>query len=757
MACSRMLGVLWKGLSRTPKIHRMRPRSIPLLLVLLSCFQCGAQNAFLDSCWKLYRAPGQDTRSHLETLHEIVWELSYVDADSAKLLAMDLLQQATAHGNPELIALAHRDLGDALAMADRNNDAALKEYRTAIAIWRTRKDSSASRGIATALNSMGMLYKNRGELDTALAMYQRSLSLQATIGNVNGLIYSNASIARIHEMQSRDDSALYYYTESGHLAKKLGDERMVAASAGNRANVYERMGQIGPAIDLAYECLRIMEKMGNDRGVATTLTTLSSLAHTQGDEKTALSLMRKANALYTKVGYKQGVMTSGNHIGTSLLGLGKMDSSIFWLERALLLEREFEAKDLMGQTLNNLANAYRGSRRFDDSERIAREALELSRVLKDGANEAKALSILGRSALDKGMLNDALKYCNDGYAVSKAASTLTETSESCECLYRVHKARGDGMRALIYLEEYHAIQDSIISERNTRALTQRDMQYTFGKEQLADSLRHAAEVTDLDHARELEQLRADRNRNRALGFGGTGVLLIAGVTAFFISDRKRRKARFEKDAAQLETQALRSQMNPHFIFNALNSINAYVQKNEPDRAASFLSRFARLMRLVLENSRQAEVPLKDDLEALEHYLHLERARSGEKFDYAINVDPVIDQEDVFVPPLVAQPFVENAIWHGMSGKEGKGHITLAITRQGEDLIFTIDDDGVGRHAPKHEQAEGVVPKKSSLGTAITQARLDLVSKQKGRPAGYRYVDKPSGTRVELTLPLSEGA
>ena len=93
----------------------------------------------------------------------------------------------------------------------------------------------------------------------------------------------------------------------------------------------------------------------------------------------------------------------------------------------------------------------------------------------------------------------------------------------------------------------------------------------------------------------------------------------------------------------------------------------------------------------------------------------------------------------------------------MSGKEGKGHITLAITRQGEDLIFTIDDDGVGRHAPKPEQAEGVVPKKSSLGTAITQARLDLMSKQKGRAAGYRYVDKPSGTRVELTLPLSEGA
>src|SRR5690606_23797129 len=135
--------------------------------------------------------------------------------------------------------------------------------------------------------------------------------------------------------------------------------------------------------------------------------------------------------------------------------------------------------------------------------------------------------------------------------------------------------------------------------------------------------------------------------------------------------------RFEKEAAQLETQALRSQMNPHFIFNALNSINAFVQKNDPDRATGYLTKFARLMRLVLENSRQAEVPLKDDLEALDLYLQLERIRSGEKFDHQIKVDPDIDQEFVMVPPLVVQPFVENAIWHGMAGKEGKGHITLS--------------------------------------------------------------------------------
>jgi LytS/YehU family sensor histidine kinase len=218
-------------------------------------------------------------------------------------------------------------------------------------------------------------------------------------------------------------------------------------------------------------------------------------------------------------------------------------------------------------------------------------------------------------------------------------------------------------------------------------------------------------------------------------------------------DRKRRRERFEKEAATLETQALRSQMNPHFIFNALNSINAFVQRNDQDSASSFLGKFARVMRLVLENSRHAEVPLKDDLEALRGYLELECIRMGRKFDFTITVDPSLDPEDVLVPPLVVQPFVENAIWHGMAGKEGGGHINLHVAKHDGQLRWTIEDDGAGRHAPKFPPAEGTPTKKTSLGTAITRARLDLVQKQHGGKAGFHYTDLPQGTRVEVDMPL----
>ncbi|MBK8228389.1 MAG: histidine kinase [Flavobacteriales bacterium] len=200
---------------------------------------------------------------------------------------------------------------------------------------------------------------------------------------------------------------------------------------------------------------------------------------------------------------------------------------------------------------------------------------------------------------------------------------------------------------------------------------------------------------------------------------------------------------------------LRTQMNPHFIFNALNSINSYVQENERDLASGFLTKFARLMRLVLENSRYNEVPLEQDLDALRLYIELEQVRTNGKFDYSIEVDAAIDQAETMVPPLVMQPFVENAIWHGISRKEGKGHIKLIVRKYPNRLTMSVEDDGVGRGASSTHPAPDGAPPKSSLGTTITQDRLSLLGKQRGGEAGFRFMDLEPGTRVEVELPIQD--
>ena len=396
-------------------------------------------------------------------------------------------------------------------------------------------------------------------------------------------------------------------------------------------------------------------------------------------------------------------------------------------------------------------------RKQGDTAKALLHLTECERLLEAyPALEVHPWADLGELYLEMGRVSEAAAYGKRALETAESEHDPDLERSATRLLYRVYKRLGDTGKALAMHERFMESSMPKDGEDYKLELQRTQLSMTFSEKQLADSVfaarREAALIADKEMA---------RTRTHYLIYGGIALFLAAAVVALF--DRKRRMARFDREAAQLETQALRSQMNPHFIFNALNSISAFVQKNEPDKAASFLSRFARLMRLVLENSRQAEVPLKDDLEALDAYLHLERTRTGDKFDYRIQVAPDIDPEDVMVPPLVAQPFVENAIWHGMSGKEGKGLITLSVSRKGDQLLFAIEDDGVGRSSPKRMASMGesdphdAPTKKTSLGTAITKARLDLVRQQKGKAAGFIYVDLPQGTRVELTLPFSTAA
>jgi tetratricopeptide (TPR) repeat protein len=366
---------------------------------------------------------------------------------------------------------------------------------------------------------------------------------------------------------------------------------------------------------------------------------------------------------------------------------------------------------------------------------------------------ANAQVNLGGNALLRKRFREAQALCSRALATVDSLGTLVEMQGACQCLVEANEGLGKFEAALHYHKRMVAAKDSLVNAGNIEQIARMEAQFEFHKQQLADSLSHAAALAQLEDERTIEQLRADQNRNRALATGGAAILLLLGGGAWFYTDRKRRRERFEKEAATLETQALRSQMNPHFIFNALNSINAFVQQNDQDSASSYLTKFARVMRSVLENSRHSEVPLQDDLDTLRGYLELERKRSQEKFEFSITVDPAIDPETVLVPPLVVQPFVENAIWHGMAGKQGKGHIVLHVSQRGKQLVWSIEDDGAGRHAPKAELPEGATAKKTSLGTAITRSRLDLVQKQHGGTAGFTYIDLPQGTRVEVEMPL----
>jgi len=266
-----------------------------------------------------------------------------------------------------------------------------------------------------------------------------------------------------------------------------------------------------------------------------------------------------------------------------------------------------------------------------------------------------------------------------------------------------------------------------------------------------------------------------QNYTMHISAGNDNILNVSllGVIPFFIAFgfvlflfyMKRREANFKVIEAEIETKmakvemkALRAQMNPHFIFNCMNSIYHFMGKNDMEQASKYLIKFSKLIRSILENSLHQEVSLKEDLEALELYIQLEQMRLDNKFSYDIKIQTGLNIDNLYVPPLIMQPFVENSIWHGLSEKPSGGLISIEILKEDDMLKYILEDNGSNVIKPS-DLPEIEKLKKSSIGIAATKERLDLVNRKNNSHANYMVIDlmdeknKYCGKRIELKFPI----
>ncbi len=223
---------------------------------------------------------------------------------------------------------------------------------------------------------------------------------------------------------------------------------------------------------------------------------------------------------------------------------------------------------------------------------------------------------------------------------------------------------------------------------------------------------------------------------------------------------QRRMLEIEKQKFEMEQKALRLQMNPHFIFNSLNSIQSYILTHDTDMAVTYLGKFSQLMRLILANSGNNFVMLKEELKAITHYLDLEKLRFDNKFDYTISLDKDIDTEFIEIPPMVIQPYIENAIIHGILHKPSRGEIAIDFGINEKFLLCTITDNGIGREQASRLREEAGIKRRSS-GMYITQARLEMINTEMMEDFSVKVTDlknndgTPAGTRVELHIQYNE--
>ena len=235
--------------------------------------------------------------------------------------------------------------------------------------------------------------------------------------------------------------------------------------------------------------------------------------------------------------------------------------------------------------------------------------------------------------------------------------------------------------------------------------------------------------------------------------------LMLVMCIFIVIKYREKKMREQNLYLQLEQKLLRSQMNPHFIFNSLSSIQSFIFESDPIKAGSYLSRFADLIRAILYNSREEYVLLEKEIKTLENYLDLQQLRYNNKFDYDIDVDPLLDPEGFLIPPMLAQPFIENSIEHGIKYIQEKGQISLSFTLMNDAILFIIIDNGIGIQAAK-KLKENKSTGHKSLATIITRERIDIFNKgNKHKPYAMSVSDvkdthgEVAGTKVKLIIPF----
>jgi anti-sigma regulatory factor (Ser/Thr protein kinase) len=234
------------------------------------------------------------------------------------------------------------------------------------------------------------------------------------------------------------------------------------------------------------------------------------------------------------------------------------------------------------------------------------------------------------------------------------------------------------------------------------------------------------------------------------------IFFIVKLRVRAVRKEEKLKSKYEKDLLELEAKALRAQMNPHFVFNCLNSIKALMQEQKTETGVTYLTTFSKLIRTLFNNADKREISLYDEVETCRYYLQLEALRFDAKFSYSVNVDENIDLKSIHIPALIIQPFIENAIWHGIVPRGNGGQISLNIIKKDSIIEIIIDDNGIGREASKQNKTGSGLAHQSK-GVNLTQSRLELNNLLQQRQADLDIVDKKNangeaiGTMVIIKL------
>lgn len=589
----------------------------------------------------------------------------------------------------------------------------------------------------------------------ALEEVETALKLSYRYNNKRGEAYSYQSLGAIHYHLNMYAEAVNYYEKALSLFQKLNDSKAQYVVYKHLGPAQESNNQLAQAIKTykTFLDLSIARNQINDEVI--TKENLGRTLFNSGQYQEANNYYKQLLAYYRTAKKTDLIPPTYEFIGKCYAGLKDTAQALKYFNLAGSLTEKYQNADQQLNSWQNVSRSYNSMGEYDKSVEYEKKALKVNKARGDKTKVIENNANIATDYLFMNRANEAIPFLKENINLSAEMGELKSTGEAYKALSEAYIQLGKVDDAKVSFEQYKRLQEELLTDRE-KELNEREANATglFDKEKQIELLVKDKEL-DEDKIRLLEKEQELRKKSmheqRRLNYILFGVLslLLAGLIVLYRSVQQKQIAN-----KLLSIRSLRSQMNPHFIFNSLNSVNSFISKSDDRSANKYLTEFARLMRTVLEHSRKDFVSLGDEIAVLERYLNLEHIRFMEHFDFTLEVDEMLETGKLLIPPMLVQPYLENAIWHGLRYLEGKGTLSVVFKAEPTGMVITILDDGIGRSKSQELKTKNQKTG-SSTGISNTETRLKLLNEVHHLQLKAEITDAApdgSGTRVVLTLP-----
>lgn len=619
--------------------------------------------------------------------------------------------------------------------------------------------------LSIAFNNEGADLVYTDQYEAAIHRYRQADSWAKKIAYHEGRSLALQNIGTAFDFLGKLDSALHYFEQSHQEALLSGDRSSIAYVLTDLGYVNNNLGNNTLAIKYNFDALKIFEQLKDEVGMERTTFAIGRIFDGQKDFPTSLLYYKRCLDINTRIGdeIRQSIVL--NSMANAYNNLQQYAASVVCLQKAITIAQKTNNVSVLAASYDLLGDVNSGNRQYDTAVYYYLQSAGIYKHIEGMYSYAKELIKLGEISLIKQQAEKAAQYAEDAYEIAGTSVYPALKKNAAEIISKACALQGNYKKAYEYKSIAAMIADSIFFDESRSMALKADFKYQSEKAE--------SKIKELAQQKKISELKA-RQKNTLL-YAVLLMVLILSLMAYFMFTRYKarkenellrieleeseKRAVIEQQRMEADLTALKSQMNPHFIFNALNSIQELYMAGDKRTANEQMGNFASLTRKILDVSGKRKIELMEEIDILTKYLELEGIRFEHDFSFKIHVSEKVDADYVSLPPMLIQPLVENSMKHGLLHKKGNKRIDIYFDIDNEETLLqcTIEDNGIGRKAAETINKNRI--SHQSFSTSATEKRLKLLNAKTSADISIQYEDKYDedgqalGTVVRLQIPV----